>query len=561
MHKTIKPTFSDSVKLVWDGDASRATYGRPSLIALTGGPTFIRPFLDAVEKYSATLDTAILHLRDYDLTHSGAAISEMEGRYLDRKDGRILEGIQHVYMRVALALNLDDVAEKLQASSFSMCLSNAAERDMYDTIIKCALAVQNGAKVGIAAQGIPCSGRSGKCHHDKANVGLWSLMTFLDGAVYFARNSYKEAVDTINITVEPWHRDVRVCIEFNNLHQNDLSDHKNVTATIVIPEIREETGEPVSLLVIAVETCFLVSLLEHGVDEEAALGRPHPEERVHHLKVFSRDDLQTLPAFLCVRAVLPFFGEDMRSLSEEEGRDEEGERDEVDGTEEEEVDGTEEEDGGAEEEGHNEDSECNEVDGMEEEDGGTEETGHNKEEGSAEEDGVEEEEHNEVDSTEEEEREVDSRQPQRLLSKANPARLQKNMNFLLDGMGAEETPRGGLERTWGGGGVGDLLSSNCWVLCGGGGRVEIRNDDDVGVAHVEDCYTAAPLAGNCMSARADDEEWGADAGAVLASPSSRSLSSSSITWGNLFMSASESGGRRRKEEEEDEDEEEGERRK
>ncbi|KAJ7106076.1 ribonucleotide reductase [Mycena crocata] len=245
MHKTIKPTFSDSVKLLRDG-----------------GPTFIRPFLDAVEKYSATLDAAILHLRDYDLTH--AAISEMEGRYLGRKDGRILERIQHVYMRVALALNLDDVAgallmyehissrritldpftllyagtsEKLQASSFSMCLSNAPVRDMYDAIIKCALAVQNGAKVGIAAQGIPCSGRSGKCHHDKANVGLWSLMTFLDGAASFARNSYKEAVDTVNITVEPWHRDVRACIEFNNLHQNDLSDHKNVTATIAIPDL------------------------------------------------------------------------------------------------------------------------------------------------------------------------------------------------------------------------------------------------------------------------------------------------------------------------------------
>lgn len=63
------------------------------------------------------------------------------------------------------------------------------------------------------------------------------MMKFMDGALSFTRNLTDRRVDVINISIEPWHIETRSLLEFNNMHQHDLSDQKNITATLCIPDI------------------------------------------------------------------------------------------------------------------------------------------------------------------------------------------------------------------------------------------------------------------------------------------------------------------------------------
>ncbi|KAJ7783126.1 ribonucleotide reductase [Mycena metata] len=247
MHKTILPKFTDAVKTFRD---------------VNGNSTLTADFMEAVEKYQTTLNSAIVHLRDYD--HTYGTISDMQHRMLNRHNGRITERIQHLYMRIAVAIHLQDIASVLNtyellstrhitldafisagtgttgpmiSTSYSIALFNSHIHDMYDAIARTVFAVRRGGTASIAAQKMPCSGRNVHCQHKDCNIGLWTLMKFLDGAIAFTRHHEDLRTDIVNIAVEAWHLDVRALIDFNNMHQHELADHKSLTTTICIPDI------------------------------------------------------------------------------------------------------------------------------------------------------------------------------------------------------------------------------------------------------------------------------------------------------------------------------------
>ncbi|KAJ7725028.1 ribonucleotide reductase [Mycena metata] len=255
MHKSIQPTFSDAVKDLQEDN-------RP----------INEDYSDAVEQYYTTMDPAIVHLRDFDHTYD--AIRYIQSRFLRRIDGRFTERIQHLYMRIAAALHLTDVPkvlatyellsrrlitmdpcvsllagtdEKVLSSQFSINVSNCTVPEMYNAVAKCVFAVRKGASVAIAAQGVPCSGRNPVCDHRESDIGLWALMSFMDTAFTFTRSHGDKRTDPANVAVEVWHIDVRSIIDFNNIHQHDLVDQRNLTVTLCLPDIFmgrvEDNGE------------------------------------------------------------------------------------------------------------------------------------------------------------------------------------------------------------------------------------------------------------------------------------------------------------------------------
>ncbi|KAJ7197893.1 ribonucleotide reductase [Mycena rebaudengoi] len=246
MHKNINPKFSDSISL------RNASETRP----------FSAEFLDVIERHRNLLDEAVIHLRDYDYSHE--RISDILQQLLARDGSRVIERIQHMYMRMALTLHLSDIPNVLRtyelisgryavhdsftsmstdsihknlSSAYAVDFSNMDIQTMYDTISKCAFIVRAGARVSILAQGVPCNGRDSSCKHDHRGVGLWEILRMMDGALAFLHRLDDKRADTVNICIEPWHKQVRSVIEFNNMHQHDLSDQKSVTVTLSIPDI------------------------------------------------------------------------------------------------------------------------------------------------------------------------------------------------------------------------------------------------------------------------------------------------------------------------------------
>ncbi|KAJ7821152.1 hypothetical protein B0H13DRAFT_2377521 [Mycena leptocephala] len=249
MHKKIGSRFSDSMKTIRDG-ATRNL--------------FSKEFLQAVEKHHQILDSSVVHLRDYDHTRFSDTIKDIQKQVLVRNGERIAERIQHMYMRVAVAIHLEDIpsalatyellsnrqvtldyffssyagtTERVMCSAYSMALSHCTVQDMYDAVARAVFAVRRGGTVAVSAQGVPCIGRNILCKHTDSNIGLWNMLKFMDGAVAFARNHEDRRTDLINVSVEIWHTDIRSLVDYNNMHQHDLADHKSLSATICIPDI------------------------------------------------------------------------------------------------------------------------------------------------------------------------------------------------------------------------------------------------------------------------------------------------------------------------------------
>lgn len=79
--------------------------------------------------------------------------------------------------------------------------------------------------------------RNATCDHKDANIGLWPLLRFLDGAISFARPVEDRRTDIVNVAIEPWHTDIRNLLEFNNLHRHELADQKSLTFTLMVPDL------------------------------------------------------------------------------------------------------------------------------------------------------------------------------------------------------------------------------------------------------------------------------------------------------------------------------------
>ncbi|KAJ7154304.1 ribonucleotide reductase [Mycena crocata] len=257
MHKIIRPEFSAAVR------PPLKHHPYTKFRAGPGKRLLSKSFLDAVEKHHKVLDSAIIHKRDYNLTY--ANVKDMQNRFLGRRAGVVVERIQHMYMRVAVAMHLDDLpnvlatyellssgyavhdsflplylgtTERFLSSSFSMSLTNCDVQDVFDAVAKTVFAVRRGARVGIAAHAIPCNGKqviSSRTSH--LDIGLWPLMKLLEGALAFARRADDRRSDTVNLCIPAWHIDARSALEFNNLHQHELSDQRGITMSFSLPDI------------------------------------------------------------------------------------------------------------------------------------------------------------------------------------------------------------------------------------------------------------------------------------------------------------------------------------
>ncbi|KAJ7490412.1 ribonucleotide reductase, partial [Mycena galericulata] len=248
MHKALQKSFSKSMQNLRDE---------------SGKPLLTDDFLAIVHRHRIALDDAIVHMRDYD--HNYEEIRNLQDHFLTRSGPGIIERIQHMYMRIAVAVHQDDIPSVLStydllssrqivhgplisllggmvrgvhpSAAHTMIFTNVDVNSMYEAIAKCVFTVRNGGTVATAAQAVPCSGRQVPGQHTAPNIGLWAMLRLMDGALSFARRNSDRRTDLANVCVEPWHLDIRSVLEFHTMHQQGLSDQKSISITLCIPDI------------------------------------------------------------------------------------------------------------------------------------------------------------------------------------------------------------------------------------------------------------------------------------------------------------------------------------
>src|SRR4028119_2307103 len=103
LHKTTSKSFSNTMKRLY-------TYVDPK----TGenASMISKEVYEVVRKHAALLDSTIIYDRDFGYDYFG--FKTLEKSYLLRVDGKVAERPQHLLMRVAVGLHLDDMDKVIE---------------------------------------------------------------------------------------------------------------------------------------------------------------------------------------------------------------------------------------------------------------------------------------------------------------------------------------------------------------------------------------------------------------------------------------------------------------
>lgn len=224
-----------------------------------------RPFLDAkfvaaVEENAAALDAMVAGVRvEFDLF----GFRTVEGAYLIKADGRVLETPEMMYARVAVGLHgsaLDAVRETFtllvqrklshatptmfNAGSRSAQLSSCFLLDMkadsivgiYDTLKQCALVSKYAGGIGLAIHKIRAAGSRirGTMGHSNGLVPM--MRVFSDTARYVDQGGGRRK-GSIATFLEPWHADIHDWLQLRKQVGKEELRARDVNLGLWVPDL------------------------------------------------------------------------------------------------------------------------------------------------------------------------------------------------------------------------------------------------------------------------------------------------------------------------------------
>ena len=232
LHKTTSKSFSNTIKLLYQY-VDPKTGENASLIS--------REVYEVVKKNANLLDSTIIYDRDFGYDYFG--FKTLERSYLLRLDGKVVERPQHMLMRVAVGIHLDDMDAVLEtynllserwfthatptlfnagtpkaqlSSCFLLTMKDDSIDGIYDTLKQCAKISQSAGGIGLAVHNIRATGSYIKGTNGTSNGIIPMLRVFNDTARYVDQGGGKRK-GAFAIYIEPWHADV---IEFLQLRKN-----------------------------------------------------------------------------------------------------------------------------------------------------------------------------------------------------------------------------------------------------------------------------------------------------------------------------------------------------
>jgi ribonucleoside-diphosphate reductase subunit M1 len=223
LHKRTNARFSD---------VADALYKHVDVSTGKHSPKVSREFYESVSANSETLDAAIVHQRDYSYTYFG--FKTLERSYLLRLNDEACERPQHLLMRVALGIHLNDIDSAIQtyelmssglfthasptlfnagtifpqlASCYLLTMSADSIDGIYDTLKRCALVSKYGGGIGLSVHCIRAQGTHIAGTNGVSNGLVPMLRVFNDTARYVDQGGNKRP-GAFAIYLEPWHADI-----------------------------------------------------------------------------------------------------------------------------------------------------------------------------------------------------------------------------------------------------------------------------------------------------------------------------------------------------------------
>ena len=232
LHKETDKSFSATMEGLY-------TYVDPK----TGEPAGLigDDTMQVIRDNKRRLDAAIIYDRDFEFDYFG--YKTLERSYLMRRDGAVVERPQHMLMRVAVGIHLDDIESAIQtyqlmsekwfihatptlfnsgtpkpqmSSCFLLSMTDDSIEGIFETLRRCARISQSAGGIGLSIHNIRATGSYIKGTGGTSNGIVPMLKVFNDTARYVDQGGGKRK-GAFAVYMEPWHADI---FEFLDLKKN-----------------------------------------------------------------------------------------------------------------------------------------------------------------------------------------------------------------------------------------------------------------------------------------------------------------------------------------------------
>ncbi|MEC7877786.1 MAG: ribonucleoside-diphosphate reductase subunit alpha [Bacteroidota bacterium] len=265
LHKTTSKSFSSTMKRLY-------TYVNPK--TEENASLLSKEVYGVINKNAAILDSSIIYDRDFSYDYFG--FKTLEKSYLLKIDGKVVERPQHMLMRVAIGIHMDDIDSVLEtynllsekwfthatptlfnagtpkpqlSSCFLLTMKEDSIEGIYDTLKQCAKISQSAGGIGLSIHNVRGSGSYIKGTNGFSN-GIIPMLRNFDMTARYVDQGGGKRKGSFAIYIEPWHSDVFEFLQLKKNHGKEELRARDLFYAMWIPDLfmkRVEANEEWSL--------------------------------------------------------------------------------------------------------------------------------------------------------------------------------------------------------------------------------------------------------------------------------------------------------------------------
>jgi ribonucleoside-diphosphate reductase alpha chain len=265
LHKTTSKSFSNTMKRLYTYIDPK-TEKNASLIS--------KEAYGVIKSHAALLDSTIIYDRDFSYDYFG--FRTLERSYLIKLDGKPVERPQHMLMRVAVGIHMDDIDAVIEtynllsekwfthatptlfnaatptpqmSSCFLLTMKDDSIDGIYDTLKQTAKISQSAGGIGLSIHNVRATGSYIKGTNGVSN-GIVPMLRNFDMTARYVDQGGGKRKGSFAIYLEPWHADVFDFLDLKKNHGKEELRARDLFYALWIPDLfmkRVENNEEWSL--------------------------------------------------------------------------------------------------------------------------------------------------------------------------------------------------------------------------------------------------------------------------------------------------------------------------
>src|SRR6218665_3232270 len=261
LHSNTKKSFSETMKDMYNYVNPRNGQDAP-LIA--------DDVYKVIQDNAAFLDSHIIYTRDFNYDYFG--FKTLEGSYLLKINGKIVERPQHMLMRVSVGIHLDDLKSVMEtydlmskkyfthatptlfnagtpkpqmSSCFLLAMQDDSIDGIYDTLKQTAKISQSAGGIGLSIHNVRATGSYIRGTNGTSNGIVPMLRVFNDTARYVDQGGGKRK-GSFAIYIETWHADIMDFLDLKKNHGKEEMRARDLflamwTSDLFMKRVQEDT--------------------------------------------------------------------------------------------------------------------------------------------------------------------------------------------------------------------------------------------------------------------------------------------------------------------------------